>query len=250
MAMISESAGSKTGRGWPGWHCTIAPMRYYDFRDTLVNALRDARLRFVGDPRETIDLTTTSRQYEAFLEEVTVQRAEPFYVAASVSFEWDPFESARTYTNEDDLITELLGRDDEPIDTRPRRLRVDFVLKASLPHGTAMPMLGADRWRSWSRSVHERLDSFLSTDAPEHRGRSFIVTEWRGMVAAELVTTAAGDAILRAVSLPSWQSVILPRVRDSVDEPEVDVDRQLEVIAGRYRHALDAWTDGIAELSR
>jgi len=70
------------------------------------------------------------------------------------------------------------------------------------------------------------------------------------MVAAELETTAAGDAILRAVSLPSWQSVILPRVRDSVDEPEVDVDRQLEVIAGRYRHALDAWTDGIAELSR
>ena len=111
-------------------------------------------------------------------------------------------------------------------------------------------MLAADRWRSWSRSVHERLDPFLSTEAPEHRGKPFIVTEWIGTVAAELESTASGDAIVRAVSLPSWQSVILPRVRDAVDEPEVDVDRQLEVLAGKYRHALDAWTDGIAELSQ
>ena len=225
-------------------------MQYHEFRDALVSALRDARFRFMGRPGETIDLITTSRQYEAFLEAVTVQRAEPFYVAASVSFKWDPFESARTYTNEDDLLSELLGRDDEPIDTMPRSLRVDFVLKASLPHGTEAPMLAADRWRSWSRSIPERLDSFLSTNAPEHRGSPFIVTEWIGTVAAELESTAAGDAILRAVSLPSWQSVILPRVRDAVDEPEVDVDRQLEVLAGKYRHALDAWTDGITELSQ
>ena len=59
-------------------------------------------------------------------------------------------------------------------------------------------------------------------------------------MAAALESTAAGDAILRGVSSPSWQSVILPRIRDAIDEPEVDVDLQLEVVAGRYRQALHA----------
>lgn len=68
-------------------------------------------------------------------------------------------------------------------------------------------------------------------------------------MAVESECSATGEILLRAVSLPSWQSVILPRLRDSLDEePEVDVDRQLDVLAGRYRTALDTWTDCIAEL--
>lgn len=94
-------------------------MRYNELRDTLLRALRDSRFRVIGRPSETIDLTTTTRRYETFLEDVAVQRAEPFYVAASVTFQWDPFESTRTYTNEDDLISELLGRDEETLDTMP-----------------------------------------------------------------------------------------------------------------------------------
>ena len=68
-------------------------------------------------------------------------------------------------------------------------------------------------------------------------------------MAVESECAATGEILLRVVSLPSWQSVILPRLRDSLDEePEVDVDRQLDVLAGRYRTALDTWTDCIAEL--
>jgi len=224
-------------------------MRYNELRDTLLRALQDSRFRVIGRPSETIDLTTTTRRYEIFLEDVAVQRAEPFYVAASVAFRWDPFESARTYTNEDDLITELLGRHDETIDTMPRSLRVDFVLKASLSYEIQVPLLGVDRWRSWAHATHESLHTLLPTEAPEHRGRPIVVTGWGGTVAVESECSATSEILLRVVSLPSWQSVILPRLRDSLDEePEVDVDRQLDVLARRYRTALDTWTDCIAEL--
>ena len=63
-------------------------------------------------------------------------------------------------------------------------------------------------------------------------------------MAVESECSARGEILLRVVSLPSWQSVVLPRVRDSLDdEPEVDVDRQLDALAARYRTALDTWTD-------
>ncbi len=52
-------------------------MRYNELRDTLLRALRDSRFRVIGRPSETIDLTTTTRRYEIFLEDVAVQRAEP-----------------------------------------------------------------------------------------------------------------------------------------------------------------------------
>ena len=105
------------------------------------------------------------------MEDVIVQRAEPFYVSASVAFKWDPFESARTYTNEDDLLGELLGRDEETIDTMPRSLRVDFVLKTSLPYEIQVPLLSLHRWRAWAHATHEGLHTLLPTEAPEHRGR-------------------------------------------------------------------------------
>jgi len=225
-------------------------MRYNELRDTLVRALRDSRFRFIGCPTETLDLTTTTRRCEIFLEGVTVQRAEPFYVAASVAFDWDPFESARTYTNEDDLISELLGRDEETVDTMPRRLRVDFVLKASLSYEIQVPLLGVDRWRSWAHATHESLHTLLPTEAPAHRGGPIMVTGWGGTVAVESECSATGEILLRVVSLPSWQTVVLPRLRGSLDEePEVDVVRQLDVLIGRYRTAVDTWTDRIAELS-
>jgi hypothetical protein len=56
------------------------------------------------------------------------------------------------------------------------------------------------------------------------------------------------EVLLHAVSLPPWQSVVLPRLRDGVDEdPELDIDHQLETLAERY-DALDEWMDCIVEL--
>lgn len=189
------------------------------------------------------------RSFKTTLGSATDQPAEPFFVTASVSFEWDPLESARTYTNEDDLLTELLGREDEPVDTMPRSLRIDFVLNAGLPYEAQVPMPGPDLWRSWSRSVYEGLADSSPTEAPEHLGRPVLVTGWGGTLTVESRCAADGDVFLHAVSLPTWQSVVLPRLRDAVDEdPEFDIDLQLDALAEKYRGALDEWMASVVEL--
>jgi hypothetical protein len=225
-------------------------MRYDGFRDALAQALLEARVpQFGVHPEETIDMGTTSRRFKMHLGSATAQRAEPFFVTASVAFDWDPVESARTYTNEDDLLTELLGRSDEPMDTMPRSLRLDFVLKASLPYESQVPMPRSELWRSWSNSVYGSLIDLLPTEAPEHLGRPFLVTGWGGTVEIESRCPAGGDVFLHAVSLPTWQSVVLPRLRDDLDEdPDFDLDHQLESVAEKYRDALQVWMDCIEEL--
>ena len=104
-------------------------------------------------------------------------------MSASVAFKWGPFESARTYTNEDDLISELLGREEETIDTMPRSLRVDFVLRASLPYEIQVPLLGVDRWRSWAHATHGSLHTLLPTEAVAtdvDAPLSKVLALWRG----------------------------------------------------------------------
>ncbi len=225
-------------------------MRYDEFRDSLFGALGDAGLRpHLGRPTESIDLTTTTRRWQAALGESIPQRSEPFLVSAVVSFEWDPVESARTYTTEEDLLTELLGRDEDPPETMPRLLRTDIVLRATLPYDSRVPMPGRKTWRSWSLRVDDELSSFLPTDAAQHEAGSVIVTGARGKVEAESICSDSGELCLSAVSLASWHGVVPPRIRDAVDEePEGDIERQLQKLAERYRRAYDAWMECVIDL--
>jgi hypothetical protein len=39
------------------------------------------------------------------------QDAEPFHIGATLSWRWDSLHTARTATTEEDLLTELLGRE-------------------------------------------------------------------------------------------------------------------------------------------
>ena len=224
-------------------------MHYNEFRDAFLRSVRAAGLASEFGPTETIDLTTTTRLWQAAVGGFTRQPAEPFHVSALVSFRWNPFESARTYTTEEDLVTELLGRDEDPPETMPRHLRTDLVLRATLPYDSRTPMPDRRIWRSWSLTVDDALAPFLSTDAAEHEGGCIIVMGWRGTVEADSRCSAEGELCLSAVSLPSWQAVVPPRIRDAVDdEPEGDIERQLEKLATRYRSAYDAWKDSVAEL--
>ena len=87
---------------------------------TFLRSLRAAGLPSEhGSPTETIDLSTTTRRCKAAAGGFIPQPAEPFHVSASVSFRWNPFESARTFTTEEDLVTELLGCDEDPPETMP-----------------------------------------------------------------------------------------------------------------------------------
>ncbi|MGH9320453.1 MAG: hypothetical protein ACRD3V_11300 [Vicinamibacteria bacterium] len=132
------------------------------------------------------------------------------------------------------------------MDTMPRSLRLDFVLKASLPYESQVPMPRSELFCSWSNS---ELIDLLPTEAPEHLGRAFLVTGWAGTVEIESRCPAGGDVFLHAVSLPTWQSVVLPRLRDELDEdPDFDLEHQLESLAEKCRDALQVWMDCIQEL--
>src|SRR5712691_9378444 len=83
-------------------------MRYDEFRDRWQVALRSARLLAHHDrPEESIDLTTTERRWRLRL---LPRPVEPFHAGATISFRWSPLDSARSYTCEEDLLTELFGR--------------------------------------------------------------------------------------------------------------------------------------------
>ncbi len=66
--------------------------------------------------------------------------AEPFHVSAVISFDWDPVDAARSYTGEEDLLTEVVGRRRRPLRTERRWTRIDLSLHASLPCGSATSM--------------------------------------------------------------------------------------------------------------
>jgi len=113
-------------------------MRYDAFRNSLLLALSEAELYSSWDgPTETLDLATTNRSSEnrGRRRSRTAGRAVPSpWVHGIVSFRWDPLESARTRTTEEDLVSELFGRDDDLPETMERDLRTDIVLRANLPY--------------------------------------------------------------------------------------------------------------------
>ena len=227
-------------------------MRYEEFRDALAEALGAAGLRIHPvRVRETLDLGSTSRRWKAFVDLGVSRPSEPYYVSAAVSFVWDPVASARTHTTEEDLLSELFGGHEDLPETLPRHQRIDMTLQANLLHGSRTPLPTANRWRSWSRSVDERLAGLLPQPVPMHDGRPIIVMGWRGTVEVESVCSDDGDLLLRAVTVRSWHAVVPPRARDAVDDhPEGDIGGQLDALAERYRGAFEEWAGCVADLGR
>jgi hypothetical protein len=103
------------------------------------------------------------------------------------------------------------------------------------------------RWRSWSCAVDERMADILPTKAPIQGGEPVVVMAWRGMV--ELASHCAddGELCISRVSLPTWQAVVPPRIKDGADD-DGDMARQLESVALRYRAALEEWAECVAGL--
>jgi hypothetical protein len=224
-------------------------MRYDQFRDALTQALHEAGLFAMSDrPMETIDLRSTTREWKAHLGRGA--RAEPFHMTTEISFRWDPVESARTYTTEEDLLSDLFGGHDDLPATLPRHLRTDIVLHASLLYGSRTPMPGAATWRSWSRLVDAKLSSALPAGSASVEGIPLIIMGWRGSVEVEAGCSEDGTLCLKGVSLPSWQAVVPPRVEDSSeDEPDGDAGDQLAALADQYAEAADVWAACVAALA-
>ena len=86
-------------------------MRYDEFRDQLEAALQRNGLHFHSLERvETIELVNTVRHWKVYAHGAAPPSTEPFRVSAEIGFAWSPFDAARSYAREEDLLTELIGR--------------------------------------------------------------------------------------------------------------------------------------------
>ena len=220
-------------------------MRYDEFRDRWFSALRGARvLSYQDRPEETVNLTTMDRRWEVH---VIGRSAEPFHPVATIGFDWDAFESARSYTCEEDLLTDLHGRR-AARSTQPRLVRVDFVFRAALTWGSTIPQPTAEVWNPWAEAVQERLDDTLAVT----RRRKAPGNVWRGELELEGAAAPDGSFALHGISSSSGELIVIPRVwNDSRrQEREGSATKRIDELAARIRKGLDGWLESVDELAR
>lgn len=228
-------------------------MRYDEFRDRLQDALRETGLFFqpAGLPAEIVDLASASRRWEVYVRRSASENSEPFHISAKVAFEWSPVNAARAYTCEEDLLTELLGRRQRYPKTQQRWTRVDLELYATLPYGSTTPMPDSQIFGPWTSSVGEKLDKLLA-ESKEREGRIVAITGGRKEVTVEALGSPDGNLFLKGVAVSGFRLVRIPRVWDDPvrQRAEKDIDEELAQIAGRFRDAMDEWSQSVADLAR
>lgn len=220
-------------------------MRYDEFRDRWQAALRTAGMLFHHDrPAETIELGSTLRRWRVHL---LPRDVKPFSVGATISYRWDPFGSARSYTTDEDLVTELFGRR-AMRSTQRRLLRVDITLGASLPYGSTAAMPAPDIWAPWLASVEEKLDTTLRG----RRVRKGAISAWRGDLEIEGRTAPDGAFAFHGMSVSAFEMIVVPRIWDDPRrrEREPSSGKQIDGLARRFRAALDVWAEKVGELVR
>ncbi|MBM3791565.1 MAG: hypothetical protein FJW35_14625 [Acidobacteria bacterium] len=228
-------------------------MRYHEFRDQLQDALQRSGLFVPHDynPTETIDLSGAGRRWKLYVIRSSPPSAEPFHVSAKIAFHWSPFDAARAYTCEEDLLTELFGRRKQPMKTVQRFTRVDLELRAGLPYGSTTPIPGPQILAAWTDSVSRKLDK-LFTEHRERQGRLVAVLGGLEEVHIEARCDKEGVPSLAGVSVAGFRFVRVPRVWDDPDrrEAEKGAAQELARLAQRFKDALDEWTVSVVELAR
>lgn len=226
-------------------------MRYAEFRNRLENALREVGL-FVHDADrvETINLADTVRQWKAYIRRSAPPSAEPFFVSAEISFRWTPFDAARSYTCEEDLYAELLGRRRELARTARRWTRVDLSLRANLPDGSTTSMPEPHAFAAWSSSIEEKAHAAFS-EIKERNGRIVAVLGAHGDLQVEVRCKPDGIVSLKGVAISGFRMVRVPRVWDDPGRREAERDpyAALARLAGTFEAILDEWTKSISALA-
>jgi hypothetical protein len=78
------------------------------FRSAWLEALRAASvLHYPDRPEDLLDLGTMSRKHTLRVGLGHARTSGPLFATMLLSWTWTPVHSARTYTNEDDLLTDL-----------------------------------------------------------------------------------------------------------------------------------------------
>ena len=146
-------------------------MRYDEFRDHLEAALQRNSLHLHGLQRvETVELASTERHWRVYVHGAASPSTEPFDVSAEIGFAWSPFDAARSYAREEDLLTELIGREKRLPRTERRWKRVDLCLHATLPYGSTTAMPEPQLFGAWTTSILEKIHGAFA-EVEEKEGR-------------------------------------------------------------------------------
>jgi len=224
-------------------------MTYDEFRETWLLALRESGLQIFGVDalQESLALRALDRIGESIVG--PYPRADPFPVCAKFRWRWDALNTARTATCEEDLLTELAGRDEAArMRTQRPRLRVDISLRASLPKASPMPLPSKAKWSNWTSDVMHTLASRTpmvpaDTSREDRRGRLAILA-YQGEPEANVHCGRDGELKLAALEVAAWQAIELARKwDDSSRRPDQGVGEQLDQMFTRVKVALGAWAE-------
>lgn len=225
-------------------------MNYDDFKHIWVLALRESGLQTFGVDAvsESLDLHSMDRICKSGVEAVG-QDIEPFHVAGTLTWRWEPLHAARTATCEEDMLTELLDKDDvRRVRTQRPWLRVDVTLHASALWGKEIPMPGSNTWARWAREAIGRLES-IEPIVPEQTTRQarsgrLEILAWQGEPEVQVLCGPKGELRLRSVKVSAWQAIGLARKWDDPSrKPDTGTGEQLFALFKRVRAALQAWVE-------
>src|SRR6266545_5029550 len=124
-------------------------MDYDEFKSAFLEALRESAVPILGvrPTNESLDLNSMERTVSVYVEPIDRDIGRPFHVAGQISWRWDSVHAARSRSTEEDLLSELLGREDaHEVETEPSFLRVDIELHATTEYGKALPMPKPSSW--------------------------------------------------------------------------------------------------------
>lgn len=230
-------------------------VNYDTFKSGFMMALQQSRLPMIGlRGHETLDPDSLNREYVVYVEPIGREMTPPFHVSASVSFRWTALLTARMTTIEEDVLVELLGREDaEGLDTEQPWVRVDTKLRAGLEWGKSLPMPSAKAWATWIRETLGRLENverIVSDDVVrEIPDGGHAVLAWQGDPRIKIRCNPDGELRLEEVEVHAFQGIDLPRQWDDSDrDHDDDPDEQLAAMFKRVRAALFAWGEMVDHL--
>jgi hypothetical protein len=168
-------------------------------------------------------------------------------VSGVISWRWDALQTTRTTTTEEDLLAELLGRNQaREVETDRPWLRVDLELHAGVEYGKALPIPEPSAWAKWAREAIGRLQNIErlvgQEVAHETSEGNHTVLAWQGDPEIKLTCSATGELRLEAITVSAFQGIDLPRCWDDSDrQHDEDPQEQLAKMFERVKAALYAW---------
>lgn len=224
-----------------------APVNYDAFKSAFLAALAESGLPTMGPPphAETLDLRSTDREVKVYVEPIGAhdrRQGGPFHVSGTISWRWDALLTARTRTNEEDMLREILGHDRMETKTESPWIRVDVKLRAGPESVKPLPMPTPQRWAAWAKEAVtrlERVEPLVTEDMVEEDGS---ILAWLGDPEIKATCDASGVLRLRDVSIAGFEILNVPRRWDDPDrEEDAHPHDRLVLLCKRVKAALYAW---------